>query len=351
MLDAVFALDEPQYHTVRIGEVNRFRGAVLALSGEAVRSIQIVRGGAKLLDVSVDRPCPEFSFLAIPNAPTSRFEFELLIEDGAPLQIRSNDDVLFEFDPAEARRPGLRELEARVDALPVPPSGVVAVTQGGDNARSYRDSIVSSFVTSQILLREAGIDPDALRSVLDIGCGTGRLLIGWQLSDERRRTVGVDMNAELIAWNHANLHGIEWQQSPVLPPLQFEPAQFDLLMLASVFTHLPLAWQRAWIVEFQRLLKPGGVVLLTLMGHPYVRTILDAQGRALFERSGYMENFGGPVGSNEYGTFHSEAFVRELVQPLDVVAMFPSGTSPNRPLAWFPLAAWQDVYVLRKRGL
>ncbi|HEX2834209.1 MAG TPA: class I SAM-dependent methyltransferase [Thermoanaerobaculia bacterium] len=347
MIDVLFALDEPQYHTVRLGESNRFRGAALALSGEPVSSLQIERGDATLLDVPVNRPCPELSFLALPNAGTSRFEFELDVDAAMPVTIRGNGRILFRFDPAEARRPGLCELNARVDALPTPPGAIVAVTQGGDDARSYRNSVVSSFVTSQILLREAGVDPDALRAVLDIGCGTGRLLIGWQ--NGGRRAVGVDMNAELIAWNKANLGELEWHQSPPLPPLPFAAESFDLLMLASVFTHLPLAWQRAWVVEFQRLLKPGGVVLLTLMGGVYQRTILDPHGRALFEQLGYVEGIGGETGSNAYSTYHSEAFVRELVRPLEIKAMFPSGTSPHRPLSWFPLAAWQDVYVLCKR--
>lgn len=346
MIDVLFALDEPQYHTVRLGAPNRFRGAALALTGEPVLSLRVERNDA-MVEIPVDRPCPELSFLALPNAPTSRFEFELPVEANDRIVIRSEGRVLFEFDASHAQRAGLAELAQKVANSPTPPGSVVAVTQGGDDASSYRNSVVSSFITSQILLREAGVDPDALQSVLDIGCGTGRLLIGWQ--NANRRTVGVDMNAQLIAWNQENLRDIEWHQSPPLPPLQFEPQSFDLLMLASVFTHLPLAWQRAWIVEFQRLLKPGGIVLLTLMGSVYERTILDAHGRALFAKLGYVEGIGGDTGSNAYSTYHSEEFVRELVKPLEIRAMFPSGTVPGRALSWFPLAAWQDVYVLCKR--
>jgi SAM-dependent methyltransferase len=185
--------------------------------------------------------------------------------------------------------------------------------------------------------------------VLDIGCGTGRLLLGWHLPDARRRTVGVDVNGDLIAWNNSHLReAAEWYQLPALPPLPFDDGSFELIILASVFTHLPLAWQRAWVAEITRLLRPRGVALLTLNGRLYVQALLDDAGRELFGRGGYAEGPGGMPGANSFSTFHSEEFARKLVLPLEPAAIYPGGRSRTAPPSWFPMAAWQDVYVLQK---
>jgi SAM-dependent methyltransferase len=353
----LFALDEPQYHQVVIGEVNRFRGAVLAVDESPVLGLRVHRRSEFIVECRVDKACPELAFLSVPNAATSRFELDMLVIDGEPYALSGVDasgqsTVLFEFDPAEAASLALRELTDRLGALPVPSGEIVAVTQGGDNTQSYRNSTISSFMTSRTLLRNAGVEVESIQSVLDIGCGTGRLLLGWHNSGGVRRTVGVDTNAELIAWNNRNLRDVaEWYEVTALPPLSLESEAFDLVIVASVFTHLPLAWQRAWVAEIVRLLRPNGVVLLTLNGAIYVKTILDGPGRDLFARAGYAEGLGGQPGANSFSTYHSEGFATELVRPLVPLAMYPSGRSLSRPPSWFPMGAWQDIYVLRKPAL
>jgi SAM-dependent methyltransferase len=348
--NVLFALDEPQYHTARFDHPCRFRGAALALSGEPIRTIRIQRGERVIAESPVNVPCPEFGFLPIANAATSRFEFMATLTDGAPYELWGDGTLLFEFDPAQARAPRLTALAAAVEALPVPDDDLLIATQGGANPKSYRDSIVSGFFTAETLLTRAGIQPENLRSVLDLGCGTGRLLIGWHLSDPTRRTVGLDINGELIGWNKTHLPKLaEWSQSTDEPPLAFEPESFDLMILTSVFTHLPLAWQRTWIREIERLLTPGGVALLTLNSTPYVKTILDPDGRALYESLGYAEGVGGTPGGNSYSTYHSPRFVAELVRPLVPLAAFPMGRPQTGAPSWFPMAAWQDIYVIQKQ--
>lgn len=356
MVDVLFALDEPHYHTVRFNEPCRFRGAALALSGSPIRIVRLSCRDQVVIETDVNLPCPEFAFLQVQNAATSRYEFMAAITDDAPTQIWGGDaetigSLLFEFDPSITRDDRLQSIAAAVAALQVPGSDLLIATQGRSDASSYRDSIVSSFFTTELLLRRAGVRPESIRSVLDVGCGTGRSLLGWHLSDPGRRTVGIDINAELIAWNNRHLRSkAEWYQFPADPPIPIEEQSFDLIMLTSVLTHLPLASQRAWIREVERLLTPNGVAIVTMHGLPYVTAILDRQGRELFESVGYAEGIGGAPGASDFSTFHTPKFAVELVRPLETIAIYPMGRPSSGAASWFPMAAWQDIYVLQKQS-
>ena len=47
-----------------------------------------------------------------------------------------------------------------------------------------------------------------------------------------------------------------------LPPLAFEDGRFDLVLGYSVFTHLNVSYQDAWLGELRRLVRPFGILLL-----------------------------------------------------------------------------------------
>ena len=84
----------------------------------------------------------------------------------------------------------LSALATCIRSKPAPPSDVIATTQGIGNLDTYRASTATSFVTMRSLLAAAGVEPSGIRSILDIGCGTGRLLVGWHCDDPRRRLEG-----------------------------------------------------------------------------------------------------------------------------------------------------------------
>ena len=101
-------------------------------------------------------------------------------------------------------------------------------------------------------------------AVLDFGCGCGRTL-RWLI--ERYPGVrwhGVDVDAEAIAWCQANIPAASFICGSPLPPLPFADASLDMIYAISVFTHLNEDFQRAWIAELERVLTPGGMLLLSV---------------------------------------------------------------------------------------
>lgn len=260
------------------------------------------------------------------------------VEVTLPVELRvvfadGSEEAVFRLEK-ESRR----DVWPCIAALPKPTPELVAATQGGGDVQSYLDSMVAGLYTLEALLRKTGIEPKNMRSILDIGCGTGRLLMGWHCDDPSRRIAGVDINADLVEWSNANLPG-EWAVSDLLPPLAFADEQFDLVQLASVFTHLPLDHQKAWIAEIRRVLKTGGGLVITLHGAVYA---------AIFgQTGGYSERPTGAIGSNAFATFHSRAFAESLFEGFELRGCFERGHDAEPPTL-FPIAALQDVYVFRK---
>lgn len=324
----------------------------MALDGPRVDRLAVSRSGTPVIEARVDLASPELASLPGGRGAASRFEFDLEVDGRAPFDIAAvhEDGSLtsaFVFDAPFAAREASRLARLREGASerPAPPPTLVAVTQGGGNVEAYRDSIVSGLLTSHALLAASGASPP--RDVLDIGCGTGRLLLGWHLEDPARNLVGVDVDGELIGWNRENLPGVaRWETSGIAPPLDFPDASFDLVQLVSVLTHLPLALQRDWIVEVRRLLRPGGSALITLHGPTYDRLVLEETDRDAFRRTGYVEVRGGMVGTSAFATFHSADFADELFRGFGRVERFPRGSVGGGPPRTFPIASLQDVYVL-----
>ncbi len=127
----------------------------------------------------------------------------------------------------------------------------------------------------------AGFAPDQFRSVLDFGCGCGR--IARQLIQQLprpERYLGIDLHAGMIDWCTQNLAprapGFEFRHhdvfygafnpgknKPLYAALPGPSDQFTLAIALSVFTHLTQPQSEAYLAELARVLAPGGVLLST----------------------------------------------------------------------------------------
>jgi SAM-dependent methyltransferase len=351
----MFVLDAPHYHMVTLGATETFRGVALAPGEVPIAEVVAYREGAPIARTPVDIDSPELGWVPAPRSSRCRFSFDLAVRRGAAIELRARyadgrDVPVFLYDVPFVERDAawLGALLACIRSKPVPPSDVIAATQGLGNLDAYRASTATSFVTMRSLLEAAGARPSGIRSILDIGCGTGRLLVGWHCDDPGRTLVGTDINPDLVGWSRSNLADVaRWEVNDVRPALDLPAGSFDLIVLASVLTHLSLDNQKAWLEEIHRLLGPSGHALITLHGAIYAGLLLDEESAAKYEADGYVEKAGGAEGANAFSTFHAERFARALFSGFRHVAFFPRGVE-GRVAHDFPVAAAQDVYVLAK---
>ena len=91
-------------------------------------------------------------------------------------------------------------------------------------------------------------------SVLDVGCGDGELV---HLLKER----GYDVRGLDIDPSGCRYPEVAVQRCDIMDGLPFEDAAFDLLTVQEVIEHLEDPFKA--VREFHRVLKPGGLLLLT----------------------------------------------------------------------------------------
>jgi SAM-dependent methyltransferase len=192
------------------------------------------------------------------------------------------------------------------------------------------------------------------KSVLDFGCGCGRIM---RWLDDLPRTVslhGVDIDAQAISWAAQHIPFARFSVNQELPPLEFEDGYFDLVFNHSVFTHLPESYQDAWLAELNRVTNPQGLVLLTVGGElpfaGFLKTWRDALAdtgpyERMYREDGivYIEHDnweGGPFPGFYHSAFHAPWYVFEhWSRFLDVKAYIVRGSLD-----------FQDLLVLQPKA-
>jgi SAM-dependent methyltransferase len=109
---------------------------------------------------------------------------------------------------------------------------------------------------------------DAQR-VLDLGCGTGDL---GRFKPHGRDVHGLEISAALAAQAAAFEEVRVWDLD-ASGPWPYEPNHFDAVVAKDVLEHLQRPW--AALAEVRRVLKPGGLVLASVICHRGRRTWSD----------------------------------------------------------------------------
>jgi ubiquinone/menaquinone biosynthesis C-methylase UbiE len=158
---------------------------------------------------------------------------------------------------------------------------------------------------------QMGIDFSSAHRVLDFGCGCGRT-IAWFLRDCEAEFHGVDVDADAIEWCKKHLPSGHFAANAPAPPLPYPASHFDVVYCLSVFTHLNESMQDLWLEEMSRILKPGGVFLLTTHGLD-AATGLDEEGQKALEADGFVhrrtQKLRGIVPDWYQTTWHSRDYI------------------------------------------
>ena len=102
--------------------------------------------------------------------------------------------------------------------------------------------------------------------MLDFGSGAGRVLAHFAALAPAARCAGCDVDQSAISWAEQHRPGLSWSLSSFEPPLPFAAESFDLVYSISVFSHLGRGLQDRWLEELRRVLRPGGLALLSVHG-------------------------------------------------------------------------------------
>jgi SAM-dependent methyltransferase len=116
--------------------------------------------------------------------------------------------------------------------------------------------------------------------VLDFGSGWGRYLLFFMKEVASENLFGVDVDPDVIGF--CKVSGVPAQLSTVPPygPTMFASSSLDLIYSYSVFSHLAEPAHLAWIHEFGRILRPGGILVLTTQARHFMQQIKGLVGKS-----------------------------------------------------------------------
>jgi SAM-dependent methyltransferase len=196
-------------------------------------------------------------------------------------------------------------------------------------------------------------------SILDFGCGSARVLPHVAALAPAAACTGCDVDPAAIAWAAAHHPGCAFVVSGAEPPLPFAGGAFDLVYSISVFSHLDEGLGERWLAELSRVLRPGGVALLSVHGRHAFDEFRARRARTSWVPAAAFAR--GPLGPDEFVhvpyvrtrwnradlpgvdpgfglAFHGERRLRERWSPwLEVERVVPRA-----------LTDWQDLAVCRR---
>lgn len=150
------------------------------------------------------------------------------------------------------------------------------------SAREYYDDCSRSYDASRVGRYHDMIDRIEVElaepfvrnsSVLELGCGTGRVL--QKLSETAAKAVGVDISAGMIEW--AKGRGLDARIAD-LCDLPFEDGEFDVVCSYKVLAHVPNIMRA--LEEATRVTRSGGHLLLEFYNPWSLRFIVKRVGGA-----------------------------------------------------------------------
>jgi SAM-dependent methyltransferase len=104
------------------------------------------------------------------------------------------------------------------------------------------------------------VKPDS--SVLDVGCGNGRLLLGLP---QNTRYTGLDISQELLKETQKTYPNRKFIEADITQDSAWENLPtYDYIFSVAVFHHLPTKKDQLMVLkQIKKHLKPGGKVLIT----------------------------------------------------------------------------------------
>ena len=232
--------------------------------------------------------------------------------------------IQYYFRAVEWRLARGREAPPAADekGVPVPPLNLMALTVAHADWRAF---LKTGEATAKALANHAataGTPFGAASRILDFGCGAGRVIRHLPELTEAELH-GIDYNEKLLGWCAENLHGT-FLRNELTPPLGLPDAHFDILYALSVFTHLREETQREWLREYARILRPGGLALISFHEQSQPGFPESAAAQQAMRGEGFYVLNNMVEGSNLISTFQTREHLEGLCAGVfEVVQMIP----------------------------
>jgi SAM-dependent methyltransferase len=266
----------------------------------------------------------------------------VLERTGLTLRVFRIRELIRRFDVSAMRRNRAYSSGTGPDGLPLPPPRLMTLVAGTPDVSWFLQSGKASADSCRSILARNGLDINEFESILDFGCGCGRIVRHWK-DLENVDIHGTDYNPDLIEWCRESLPFASFSVNGLEPPLEYPDDTFDLVYALSVFTHLPKELQYRWIAELRRVLRPGGHLLITTHGDWHASYLTDEE-RNAFQSGEMIVRHGNVAGSNLCSAFHPREYLEhqllvdfELLEHKSATKNEAGGVMQDMTLARLPI--------------
>lgn len=179
------------------------------------------------------------------------------------------------------------------------------------------------------------------KKILDWGCGPARIVRHLPLLTNNRSTIfATDYNEASINWCKQHIDDVTFNLNGLEANLPYEDGTFDIIYGISIFTHLSEVKHKEWIKELNRILKDGGILMITMQGENF-KPKLSASEKLKFEDGQIIVRGNVKEGHRTYSAFHPAQYLEILFENftvLDKIVLDPTGKN------YTP----QDTWILKK---
>jgi SAM-dependent methyltransferase len=179
-------------------------------------------------------------------------------------------------------------------------------------------------------------------TILEWGCGPSRITRHLPSLLPHASIHACDYNSKTIDWCRENISGIDFKINGLQPPLPYENNFFDAVYAISVITHLSGENHCRWIKELHRIIKPGGILLITSQGAAFLKK-LRASEQEEFSKGNLVERGIVKEGHRSFSAFHPESWMRSLFSGQWTILSHEPGEVHH----WGPE---QDTWVVQKNN-
>jgi len=208
----------------------------------------------------------------VPAAPIPNAAPQTAARDINPFKAFSgmDDDAWFALHTDGYRKdPSIRAI---LPGLPDEEFQLQTVGCAGDDA--LRQGMGISRVFKQIYEKHAG-DFSACGNILDFRCSWGRVIRFYLKDIDPSRLWGIDPYDKAIEFCKQSNPWCNFYRNDPFPPVPFPDKMFDLVYSYSSFSHLSEEAHQKWLEEFSRIIKPGGLLIVTTWGRDLLTRCSD----------------------------------------------------------------------------
>lgn len=154
-----------------------------------------------------------------------------------------------------------------------PPASIQERIHGHSGENAVRESF-DFYRVVLAFTRKLEFDLTRKTQLLDFGSGWGRTIRPFMGKIEIEGLFGFEPMPMFCQVARALNPYITFIAGDPSPPTVFGDRRFDLVVSWSVLTHLPPRLSHLWFEEFSRVLRPGGLLFVTIWGERFIETLV-----------------------------------------------------------------------------